>query len=72
MENKFTVILGGFLAFAGMVGIFCLITGLPLMLLWNWLVPVIFHLSKITFWQAVGLQLMATLLFKSSSPSIKK
>ncbi len=25
------------------------------MILWYWLVPVIFHLSAITFWQAMGI-----------------
>ena len=40
--------------------------GGPLMVLWNWLMPIIFNLPTITFWQACGLQLMAVLLFKSN------
>lgn len=40
--------------------------GGPLMVLWNWLMPTIFGLPYITFWQACGLQLMAALLFKSN------
>jgi hypothetical protein len=40
--------------------------GGPLMLLWNWLMPTIFYLDEITFWQACGLQLLATILFKST------
>ena len=39
--------------------------GLPLMLLWNWLMPQIFYLDEITFWQAVGLNFLSSLLFKS-------
>jgi len=35
------------------------------MLLWNWLMPTLFQLPEITFWQACGLQLLSTLLFKS-------
>jgi hypothetical protein len=35
------------------------------MLLWNALLPVIFHLPLITFWQALGLMILARLLFGS-------
>jgi len=35
------------------------------MLLWNWLIPGIFGLETITFWQALGLNLLSGLLFKS-------
>jgi hypothetical protein len=37
------------------------------MLLWNWLMPVIFGLSEISFWQAVGLNLLASILFARTS-----
>jgi len=40
---------------------------LPLMLLWNWLMPEIFGLKEITFLQALGLNLMSKILFKSYS-----
>jgi hypothetical protein len=40
--------------------------GGPLMILWNWLMPTIFGLTEITFWQACGLQLLATIIFKSN------
>ena len=43
-----------------------LLFGLPLMILWNLLMPDIFGLPQIGFWQACGLQLMAGLLFKSN------
>ena len=42
-----------------------LLFGGPLMLLWNWLMPTLFQFPEITFWQACGLQLLSTLLFKS-------
>ena len=35
------------------------------MWLWNWLMPAIFGLPVITFWQAVGLLVLSHLLFKS-------
>jgi hypothetical protein len=55
--------------FAVVVGVICLvalITGLPLWILWNLVMPDVFDLPHITFWQAVGLQLIASLLFKNS------
>ena len=40
----------------------CVVIALPTMLLWNWLMPVIFSLTKIGFWQALGLNLLGSLL----------
>jgi hypothetical protein len=37
----------------------------PIMLLWNWLIPEIFKLNEIGFWQAFGLSLLSSLLFKN-------
>ena len=45
-------------AFA-MAGIMCWV----FMLLWNWLMPVIFKLPEINFWQALGLFLLSKILF---------
>jgi hypothetical protein len=40
----------------------------PVQLLWNWaLAPAIDSVHPITFWQALGINLLATILFKSSS-----
>jgi hypothetical protein len=58
-------------AFLGMIAIVIVLLGYPLMLLWNWLMPVLFKLPEITLWQAIGLNLLSTVLFKSP-PSIKK
>lgn len=33
------------------------------MLLWNWLMPALFHLPIINFWQALGLFALSRLLF---------
>jgi hypothetical protein len=35
------------------------------MLLWNWLVPAIFSGPAVTFWQALGLLVLAKILFGS-------
>lgn len=65
MEN-----LGGVVLLVILLGILMsLLLGLPLMLLWNWLMPSLFGLTKITFWQAVGLNLLSSILFKNSSSS---
>jgi len=36
-------------------------------LLWNWLMPVIFGLVEITFWQALGLIVLIRVLFSRDS-----
>lgn len=41
-----------------------LLFGGPLMILWDWLMPTLFGLPEITFWQACGLQILSILLFK--------
>jgi hypothetical protein len=60
--------------------LFCVVAVLisvPLMLLWNWLIPVIFVsdpspiVQHITFWQALGIALLCSCLFKSTSSSSK-
>ncbi len=58
-----TYVLGG-ICIAAVIG---LIFGLIVMYLWNWLMPVIFGLPIITFWQAWGLVLLSHILFKVGS-----
>ena len=38
---------------------------LPIRWLWNWLMPDLFMLPEIGFWQAVGISLLSSLLFKN-------
>jgi hypothetical protein len=45
----------------GILGIFAF--GSIVMLLWNALIPAIFHLQEITFWQALGLLVLTKILF---------
>jgi hypothetical protein len=54
-------------ALIGMIAIAIVLLGYPLMLLWNWLMPIIFNLPEITFWQAIGLNLLSTILFKPTT-----
>ena len=45
------------------ISLLALLFGYVVMLLWNWLMPTIFGLGVITFWQAVGIVILAKLLF---------
>ena len=57
--------------------LFAFLVGYVVMWLWNWLMPHIFGLTTITYWQAVGLLILAKFLFgignhSSKSQSSKK
>jgi hypothetical protein len=65
MDTIMNVLSAISLAFLIAVGLALLIGG-PLWLLWNWLMPLIFGLPYITFWQAVGLNLLSSILFKTN------
>ncbi len=49
----------GIIGFTGLVFLF----GAVIMWLWNGLMPLIFHFGVITYWQAIGLAILARLLF---------
>jgi hypothetical protein len=68
MANLITFILATIMLVAGMTSfivIFGLVMSLPVMLLWDWIMPTIFGLTKITWLQAWGLLILCGLLFKS-------
>jgi len=48
-----------------------IVAAIPLYFLWNWLMPAIFGLTTITFWQAWGLSFLSSILFKNSSSNSK-
>lgn len=43
--------------------VFALVFGILVMLLWNWLMPLIFGLPEITYWQAFGIVILVKLVF---------
>lgn len=43
--------------------VFALVFGVLVMLLWNWLMPLIFGLPEITYWQAFGIVILVKLVF---------
>ena len=60
MKNNLEFILG----IIGILMLAVILFGYPTMLLWNWLMPHLFSLPYITFWQACGINLLASILFK--------
>jgi hypothetical protein len=55
----------------GLIILAAILFALPLQLLWNWLMPTIFNLPMVTFWEAFGLNLLAGILFRTNV-NIKK
>src|SRR5262245_48694334 len=53
------------IAFAIAFVLFILLGGQVVQWLWNWLLPDIFGLRQITFWQALGLLALSRILFGS-------
>jgi hypothetical protein len=53
------MIIGGIV----LAALFALALGVVVQWLWNWLMPDVFGLTRITFWQAVGLLFLSKLLF---------
>lgn len=70
MNNLFTKISLVFTTIVIVIAMLILMA-YPTMWLWNWLMPTIFGLTKITFWQAFGINLLSSLLFKSPN-NVKK
>ena len=64
--------IGKIMFFVILIAGMALLLALPTLLLWNWLMPTIFGLVKITFWQALGINMLTGILFKPSSVSTTK
>ena len=72
--NSFRPLLHIPLAVGGLalVAALAFLFGFFVMLLWNWLMPAIFGLGEITYWQGWGLVILAHILFKSGPFNGKK
>jgi hypothetical protein len=57
------------LAAVAIVVAFSLLFSLPVMWLWDWLMPTLFGLKEITLFQAWGLSVLCSLLFKNNTAS---
>ena len=51
----------------GLIAIVSVAAAIPTYFLWNWLMPEIFGVKVITFWQAWGVNFLVGILFKNSS-----
>lgn len=45
--------------------IVCLLITVPVLYLWNWVMPIVFGLPVITFWQTLGLLILSGVFFKN-------
>lgn len=61
-------IITGLAAIAGMG----LLVGIIVQVLWNWLMPAIFGLPEITYWQGVGIFILFKILFGGHHPYHKE
>lgn len=68
METAIQIVLGVILGLLLLAGL-SLIGAIPLYFLWNWLMPTIFGLSSVTFFQSWGLVWLTGILFKSNCSS---
>jgi hypothetical protein len=67
-EEMFLLILGAIF----MVLIFSFIYGAVLMWLWNMIIVAVFGAPILSYWQAYGLCIICSILFKNSNTSAKK
>jgi hypothetical protein len=65
MEKVTTFVAGAIVAGIAVSLIACVLA-IPLMLLWNWTMPDVFGLKEITFFNALCLNLMGGILFRST------
>jgi hypothetical protein len=67
MDNIIVKLIGALAFIVGFIIAFTAIFTVPVWLLWNWLMPTIFGLPQIGFWQALGVLILSSILFKSTS-----
>ena len=53
------------------VAVVSLVAAIPTYFLWNWLMPTIFSIKTVTFWQAWGIVFLTGILFKNAGSSNK-
>ena len=55
----------------GLLVLSAILLAIPTMLLWNWLLPHLFNVPTISLYEAVGINILSGILFKSNV-SVKK
>jgi hypothetical protein len=66
--SRLARIIGWVIIGLGFAVLFALVFGYVVMWIWNMIMPAVFGLSEITFWQAFGIVILAKLLFGGFSP----
>lgn len=69
MKNNILTVIGGVVVFVAMFIGICFLAALPTYWLWNWLMPTLLGLRSITLVQAVGVNLLAGILFRGFKTS---
>jgi hypothetical protein len=70
--NKFYKSIGMSVVGLLVIALFALITGVFVMLLWNWLMPMLFNLQTINFWEGWGISCLCGFLFKGTTTTNNK
>jgi hypothetical protein len=55
------------LGIIALIVVLAILFSFPTMWLWNWLMPTLFGLTKITWVQALGINVLSGILFRPSS-----
>lgn len=61
--NKLVELSVGCGIIASLWAIIAIIIGFPIKWLWNWIMPNVFGLPEISFWMALGIALLISILF---------
>ena len=72
LVNNFTTWASMFFIALILSVISCLITGIFVAILWNWLMPHLFGLPIITYWEGFGLALLCAILIKGFNATVSK
>jgi hypothetical protein len=62
----------GLLTVLGLVILLAMIMALPTMWLWNYIMPDIFGLTEINFYQALAMNVLSSILFKANTSTNNK
>lgn len=62
-KESVKVFLGVFFKVLFLTVVFSLLLAFPTMWLWNWLMPAIFGLKTLTFWESLGMTFLCSMLF---------
>lgn len=63
--SSITIVFAATFTITIIIGLFGLIAALPVMWIWNYLMPAVFGLTVITYWQAFWMFFLSGILFKS-------